>query len=268
MKEGLQRHLIGGALLLFTLFLIYFSQNSFIKPFFIFTVLALVAIALWELYEISKAKGYRPLSSLGIIGSSLLILSLVFGKEPQTPLLIFYGLMVAAFSHFLSKDQRPLLNLSITFFGLTYIALPLSCILLINYAPGIDGRVWLLYALLVTKSADVAAYYGGSLFGKRPLAPFVSPKKTVEGALFGLASSLIVSLLFTSFFPILSDLESIALGLTIGIMSQFGDLAESLLKRDALVKDSSRLPGLGGILDLCDSLVFTLPLVYFALRYL
>lgn len=264
--EPLMRFLIGGALLLLSLLLIAFSHSPYVKPLFIFSIIALVAVALAEFYEIAKAKGYRPLAPLAIASSSLLLLSLPFQQGGEIPLLLLYGMMALSFGHFLSKGERPLLNLSVTFFGMAYLTLPLACILLINYMQGVDGRLWLLYTLLVTKSGDIAAYYGGSLFGKRPLAPFVSPKKTVEGAAFGLAGSLLVSLLFTTLFPILNPLESIALGPAVGLMGQFGDLSESLLKRDALVKDSNRIPGLGGILDMCDSLVFTLPIVYFALK--
>jgi phosphatidate cytidylyltransferase len=125
----------------------------------------------------------------------------------------------------------------------------------------------------VTKITDVGAYFVGRLWGKTKLSPTLSPKKTVEGAAAGFISAVIASILihfagrqfFNSHFG-LSFVESIWLGMLIGVFGQIGDLAESLLKRDAVVKDSNTLPGLGGVLDMVDSLLFTAPIVYFFIR--
>jgi phosphatidate cytidylyltransferase len=155
------------------------------------------------------------------------------------------------------------------------LTLPISCALRINYFFPThaleDGRLWLAYVLLVTKMTDIGAYFCGKIFGKNKLAPSISPKKTVEGALGGLGAALLTSLIFaffaSHFAPFhMTFLQSIWIGITMSILAQLGDLSESLLKRDAGVKDSSHLPGLGGMLDIVDSLVFTLPLMYLLLK--
>ena len=166
-------------------------------------------------------------------------------------------------------------NLAITLFGIIYLTLPISCALRINYffpeQAAQDGRLWLAYVLLVTKMTDIGAYFCGKTLGKNKLAPSISPKKTIEGALGGLGAALITSLIFTllastlTIFP-MSFLQSIWIGIAMSVLAQLGDLSESLLKRDAGVKDSSHLPGLGGMLDIVDSLIFTLPLMYLLLK--
>jgi phosphatidate cytidylyltransferase len=123
-----------------------------------------------------------------------------------------------------------------------------------------------LYLLIVaTKATDTFAYFTGKTIGNIKLCPRISPNKTVEGALGGFAGCIISSVIFQHFF--MNELRfrhAIVIGILIGIVGQLGDLAESLLKRDADVKDSSdRLPGLGGILDLLDSVFFTAPVMYF-----
>ena len=129
--------------------------------------------------------------------------------------------------------------------------------------------------LVVTKITDVGAYFAGGLWGKRKLAPQISPGKTVEGALFGLFCALLASFAF----HLLSQYsgaqgfqlgvgEWMVLGMLLGVIGQFGDLSESLLKRDANKKDSNSLPGLGGVLDAVDSLLFTAPIIYFYIQYI
>jgi phosphatidate cytidylyltransferase len=126
--------------------------------------------------------------------------------------------------------------------------------------------------IAVTKITDVGAYFVGKLFGKHPLAPYLSPRKTIEGAIGGFCSAVALSLFFCiigrSVGWDLSVWHAAWLGMVIGILSQVGDLAESLLKRDAAVKDSNRIPGIGGVLDLLDSVLFTSPVVYFFIRAL
>ncbi|MBD2772833.1 phosphatidate cytidylyltransferase [Iningainema tapete] len=113
-------------------------------------------------------------------------------------------------------------------------------------------------------AADIGAYFVGKYFGKTPLSE-ISPKKTVEGAVFGVAASLVVAVAGAYYLNLpKTPFTGMALGLLIGIASILGDLTESMLKRDAGVKDSGQLiPGHGGILDRTDSYIFTAPLVYY-----
>jgi phosphatidate cytidylyltransferase len=149
----------------------------------------------------------------------------------------------------------------------------MGMILGILYSKGVDGRWWIAYLLVVTKITDIGAYFAGSLWGRRKLAPNISPKKTIEGAIVGLACALTASFVFglgigytTSFR--LGVFEWLFLGLILGVVGQFGDLSESLLKRDANKKDSNALPGLGGVLDSIDSILFNAPIIYIYLHFI
>ena len=139
-----------------------------------------------------------------------------------------------------------------------------------------DGRYWILLLLLLIWFNDSGAYLGGRAFGKRALAPRLSPKKTIEGSLAGLAASLLVVIIVSNlgfdhpeYGRLVADLlwfEWLALALLAGIFGPIGDLAESMLKRDAGVKDSgSVIPGHGGILDRVDSLMFAGPVIFIAI---
>lgn len=261
--------------------IILFSSNPVFQPIFVLFIAGFIGLALWEYYRLAEVKNFQPLTGLGLITNIAYVLSAYFAIFypyliflPESLLILFLALSLLAF---FKKRENPLANIAITGFGILYLTLPLTTIIAINYffhSNGAqDGRFWLIYLLAVTKSTDTGAYFIGKLFGKRKLAPHISPKKTVEGAIGGLGFALLASYLLyfiAKLFatpPIeLTFWESTWLGLTISVVAQFGDLAESLLKRDADVKDSSGLPGLGGFLDIVDSLVFTAPLLYLFLK--
>jgi phosphatidate cytidylyltransferase len=149
----------------------------------------------------------------------------------------------------------------------------MGMILGVLYMEGVDGRWWITYLLVVTKITDIGAYFGGNLWGRRKLAPNISPKKTIEGAVVGLGCAVLASFIFhlcseyTRYFR-LGVYEWVFLGLILGAVGQFGDLSESLLKRDANKKDSNALPGLGGVLDSLDSILFTAPIIYIYLQFI
>lgn len=154
-------------------------------------------------------------------------------------------------------------------FAMLYILVPIGMILSILYPEGVGSKgnvALVLYLVAVTKVADIGGYFMGRLFGKRKLAPKISPSKTIVGAIFGLMCSLVVSVVFASYINI-TTFEAIFLGLILGVVAELGDLAESVLKRDAHVKDSNQIPGLGGVLDLIDSLLFTTPILFAYFRF-
>ena len=146
-------------------------------------------------------------------------------------------------------------------FGILYIAWFLSFFIKIRYLTG--GFGLFLTAVLITKLGDIGAYLVGMRFGRTPLIPHVSPKKSIEGSLGGLLFSVLGALISRVFLNF-SYLHMIFLGIFLGILGQLGDLSESLIKRDCQVKDSGNLiAGMGGVLDLIDSLLFTGPVFYF-----
>ena len=153
-------------------------------------------------------------------------------------------------------DSPPIMILRISI----YLGLSLYYALQIRFLED-GGREWTLLLLLVVFATDTAAYLVGRAIGRTPLAPRISPNKTREGAVAGLAGAVVASVLGNSLLGLGAIIwEAAALGLIIGLLGQLGDLAESRMKRKADVKDSGWLiPGHGGILDRLDSIVYVLP---------
>lgn len=278
-KQFKQRLIVSNLGVLCLVFSIYYSYNSFFKPFFILLNAGIISLALVEYYHLARNKGFHPSIISGIGCSIAYILALAANFHDTLlsgiPFLILLTSFLIFFLTFFKQQSLALGNLAVTVFGIGYLTIPLGCAVCINYffpSQSLeDGRLWLAYVLLVSKMTDVGAYFCGKIFGKTKLAPSISPKKTVEGAIGGAVASLITSVLFTFFISHLAVfkmtfIQSIWIGLLLSILAQLGDLAESLLKRDAGVKDSGYLPGLGGMLDIVDSLVFTLPLMYLLLQ--
>lgn len=277
-----QRLIISCFSVFFVLLAIYFSYNPGFSPIFALLTAGLISAALWEYYSIAKTKGFQPLIKIGILGTLFYVFACYLRFQvPDAKFLpeIILGLtLIAAFLYYFIKGHDPFVNLAITAFGMLYITIPLSYMLNVNYfisEPFVaDGRFCLLYLLLVTKMTDTAAFFVGREVGRRKLSPYISPKKTWEGALGGLCGALAtgivlygISHLFFTTVPFnLSFFQTLWLSTLISVTAQFGDLAESLLKRDVGIKDSSYIPGLGGVLDIFDSLVFTSPLMYFFLE--
>ena len=238
--------------------LLVFAHSHLVQPLIILITSALSAIALWEFARLAKQKGVSVSSPLLAILGALTTAS--FGMH-----LFHWTFLLAAFLLFLLHFKRiegAIVDLGVSLFGLVYIALPLGMLLALLYSSKGDGRFWIIYLLAVTKSADIAAYMGGNLWGKKKLAPQISPSKTLVGALCGLTASVLASFVLSPFGSLHSH-QWIGLGITLGCVSIFGDLSESLLKRDAGIKDSGTIPGIGGVLDLLDSLLFAIPIVYF-----
>ncbi len=248
----------------------------------VLSVGGLVGIGVWEYARLAKAKSFCPsVKAMILIAMAEVFAFFAAHKHvviPEFPAIVLVlGAILFFILHFKGTSDA-LANVAIEFFGVCYVSVPLSCFLGILYpltSSGFDqdGRWWLVYLIFVTKITDVAAYFVGKIWGKRKLAPVLSPKKTVEGAIAGFISavgaSVAMSCLGKALAPMSFNLplmQAIFLGVFVGVLAQLGDLAESLLKRDAVVKDSNTLPGLGGVLDMVDSLLLTAPIVYFYLK--
>ncbi len=259
--------------------LIYLSWHPFFRPLFALVSSAAIALALWEFYRICELKGYEPLDTLGVLGAFVYAFSFYLQSEmPYTfylPQVLLYSLLVGGFIYYFAAGKRPLVNLAMTFFGFIYLAIPLSFALEIFYfhPDTEDGRWWFMCLIAVVKMTDIGAYVIGKQLGKTLMTPIISPKKTWEGSIGGFLIGILTSVLFFLMLghklaighgPV-SLSVAVGLGALLSIAAQFGDLAESLIKRDAGVKDSNQLPGLGGMLDILDSLVFAAPILYFYL---
>jgi phosphatidate cytidylyltransferase len=149
--------------------------------------------------------------------------------------------------------------------GPFYICLPLAFLVIIARLP--QGQMWIFFILAVTFAGDTASFYLGRRFGRHKLTQ-ISPGKTWEGSLGGIIANAITAGIFGFlFFPSLSITSIMVLAIAIGISGQFGDLAESMLKRISNIKDSGKiLPGHGGMLDRIDSLLFSIPVLYLYLN--
>jgi phosphatidate cytidylyltransferase len=242
------------------------------------------ALAARELYSMAELKGARPLVWPGAAGAAgFVLLALLFGDSSPEPAglgvyaAVFTILVAAAAIWTRGVEGQPLLSTAVTVFGAVYTGGLLSYGVLLRHLPEVTGPLHgaaLLFApILLTWSSDTFAYFVGRAFGRRKLIPKVSPGKTVEGAAGAVVGTIVVAVAYAQVlqqFPGLSMGVPMAalFGLVISVAAQLGDLAESLLKRDAGVKDSGRLlPGHGGALDRFDSLLFTLPIAYLFFRY-
>lgn len=268
-----QRLLFGSAGLALLGLAITFAHHQYARWIFILLCLAMICGGLWEFYRIAKEKGYLPLSKIGVISTGLYVIGFYLSTQLPSlkalPQAILGATLIAAFIYYFIKGTDPFVNLALTLFGIFYLTVPLSTSIGIVYFPQVDGRWWFVYALAVTKVTDIAAYVFGKLWGSNQLTPYISPKKTWEGALGGFAAAVAMSFFLNQWIPLgLSPIGSLCLGAVTSGLAQFGDLAESLLKRDSGVKDSNQLPGLGGLLDVLDSLVFTLPFIFLFLKFI
>jgi len=152
--------------------------------------------------------------------------------------------------------------------GMLYVGLTLSYLVLVRLLP--EGESLLFFLLLVTWAADTGAYYVGTLYGQRALAPRISPKKTAEGLAGGFIGATIVAFVARwTFVPEFSNLDTLVLALVLTLAGLWGDLVESAIKRGVGVKDSGGLlPGHGGMLDRLDSLLFTAPAFYYYVTFM
>lgn len=281
--NNFQQRAIFGTIGIIVVFGTILLSHSYPFEYLFISLLALSqAIALWEFYHLAKAKGFMPMTSLGVGFSSAFIILRFFAlKFPELTIfseLLLYPFAITVFLAAFRRHEAAIVNLAVTFFGFLYITLPLSLLLDINYSLTShtiqQSSFWLIFLLSVTKITDVFAYFTGKKFGTKQIAPILSPKKTVEGTIGGLIGALLTGMVFYFFMhtlpepviPSISFTEMALLGVTLGAIGTIGDLAESLFKRDARVKDSNSLPGFGGMLDIVDSVLFTAPLLYIYLR--
>ena len=247
-------------------------------PLYVFVTLV-VLFGLREYHGIAAARSLDPNWFIGVPAAFLLCLdawleSGAHAVEILTALL----LLTAAAEVFRTRTQSHFNNIAATMFGVMYIGLLGSHLILLGRWPVDDPAVteWgeraiapVLLAFAIPWSYDAFAYFTGKLLGRHKLLPRVSAGKTVEGTIGGLFGA--VGFMFAlryALFPFLGPLHCIVLGAAGGMIAQIGDLVESLLKRDAGMKDSSRIiPGHGGILDRFDSVFFAAPFVYYYLVY-
>lgn len=239
------------------------------KPAFIAVLLVFTFLALYEFFCMVEKKGIATYKYFGSIVGIIIPLSIFYKFELTKgwELLFIVLALITLFVLQISKKDttQAVFSISTTLFGVMYISWLFSFLIKIRLLP--HGAALVGAVILITKASDIGAFLIGSRFGKHALLPRISPKKSVEGVMGAIMFGILAAFASSIFLPasyIFSPARLLFIGFSLSILSQLGDLSESLIKRDCLAKDSSKLiPGIGGMMDLIDSLLFTGPVFYF-----
>lgn len=254
---------VGSALAVFGLFL-----GSLLLGGWWFTafVILVMVVSVGEFYSTLRTRGYRPLALFGLLG----VVLMGVGAHNAGPMAIAGWAAAASAGTILFFSLTPrryaLANTAVTILGIAWVGM-LSFAILIAGGPHPVSQIMFLVILIAGN--DIAAYFVGRSLGRRPLAPKVSPGKTVEGFVGGLIIGIIIAAVLAVFPPWeeIGVTRAIVTALIVGLISPIGDLAESMVKRALGVKDmGSVLPGHGGMLDRIDGFLFAVPAVYVLFR--
>lgn len=282
------RRLVTSVILWTVIIASLFSGHALISNgVFLLIMVLLAAAGLMEFYGLAEKRGLVCFKWCGLFGGVLLMTGTFLNltghlgtsgsparvNDFETGFLILFVLGLCV-RQFVSKSNTAgMAAIATTLFGLMYVPWLLNFVQKINFFPGVEGKFFLLYFVLVTKFSDTGAYAVGSLIGRHKMIPRISPGKTWEGFGGAIFLSTVSSLVFAHFFGGrmfgMNWVHAIILGVLLSSTAVIGDLIESLFKREAGVKDSGKFfPGIGGILDLLDSLLFNAPIMYLYLRHI
>jgi len=233
---------------------------------------ALIGAAAHEFYVMTRSGGARPSTFWGVL-ASVAAFNLPWMAEGLENWTLDTGLLAAlllvAFigvgRRFGREKPDAVRDVAVTLFGAFYVGVLGGYIVRIHSLSAEYGAIFVLYFVAVSKTADIGGYLSGKFLGRHKLAPAVSPNKTVEGSLGGLALSLVAAFVLAGLLPWRLSLPwTIAFAVLVNAASQFGDLAESMLKRGCNVKDSAViLPKVCGALDLIDSILISAPVGFY-----
>ena len=281
-RTFIKRTLSWAALWITALALIYYGPPT----------LSLIFIALfglagqWEFYRAQEEKGHKVFKQSGLFcGASIYACTwyfLIHAEEKAR--FVHFGLelvlvfsVLGAFIRLVMVEEvhrAPITTAALSFLGLMYAPFLFNFVALLAFMPGdpAENRFLLIYLLAVTKFSDVGAYVVGSVLGRHKMIPRISPGKTWEGFAGAILTSLAISVALTWAMDRhalrLSLSSAVILGVLLPLISVMGDLAESVVKRDASIKDSGHtIPGIGGALDLIDSILFTAPVLYVYVQF-
>ncbi|MGZ4965771.1 MAG: phosphatidate cytidylyltransferase [Chthoniobacterales bacterium] len=254
---------------------------------FFLLIAAFGLLMLWEFYGMLDHKGLPNFKITAMISGAIMLGGSFYYFSHFGPahsydfeVAVLLGFLLTVFTRQMFerlRDDFPLRTMAYTLFGLLYVIWLFNFTTKIVYvvprspSGAVTGQFYVLYLIAITKFSDMGAYLTGSVIGKHQMVPHISPKKTWEGFAGALFFSLLASWGLLALMPnklsALNWTHATALGLLLGFAAVVGDLAESIIKRSTGVKDSGNLlPGIGGALDLIDSLLFTAPLLFFYLR--
>ncbi len=254
---------------------------------FVGLIAAFGLLTLWEFYGMLDHKGLPNFKITAMVCGAIMLIGSFYYFSKVGPahsydfeMAVLLGFLLTVFARQMFdslRDDAPLRTMAYTVFGLLYVLWLYNFVTKIVYvvprspSGAVTGQFYVLYLIAVTKFSDMGAYLTGSAIGRHQMIPHISPKKTWEGFAGALLFSLLASWGLFKVMPqhlaALNWTHATVLGLLLGFAAVIGDLAESIVKRSTGVKDSGNfLPGIGGALDLIDSLLFTAPLLFFYLR--
>jgi len=257
------------------------------EQLFFVTIAGIGLLGLWEYYEMLDRRGVPNFKLTALICAVVFFAASFYTFRSYGPeksydfeiaVLVVFLLVVFGRQMFQrTRDRNPLETMAYTLFGLLYVVWLFNFLTKIVYLPPrgslgeTTGQYYVLYLLLVTKFSDMGAYLAGSLFGKHKLVPHISPHKSWEGLVGAIvlatAGSFGLWMLIPNRLSVFTATDVAVLGVLLGGAAVIGDLAESIVKRGVEAKDSGGLlPGIGGVLDLIDSLLFTAPILFFYMR--
>jgi len=282
------RRLITTVILWTVILAALFSSNLWISNGVFLLIVFLLALAgLAEFYGLAEKRGLACFKWCGLLGGALLMVGTFLNltghlgtsgsparvNDFETGFIILFVLGLCVRQLVSRGNNTGMVAIATTLLGLMYVPWLLNFIQKINFFPDVEGKYFLLYFVLLTKFSDTGAYVVGSLIGRHKMIPRISPGKTWEGLGGAIFLSTMASLVFVYFFGDkmtgMNWFHAIVLGVLLSVTAVIGDLLESLFKREAGVKDSGRFfPGIGGILDLLDSLLFNAPIMYLYLRHI
>jgi phosphatidate cytidylyltransferase len=267
------------------------SGNALVSDgIFILLIFVLAMAGLAEFYGLAEKRGLASFKWCGLFGGALLMVGTFLNvtghlgtsngsparvNDFETGFIILFVLGLCVRQLASKASASGITAIATTLFGLMYVPWLLNFIQKINFFPGLggDGKYFVLYFILITKFSDMGAYLTGSLIGRHKMIPRISPGKTWEGFGGAIFLSTVSSLVFVHFLGGkmfgMNWIHAVILGIVLSSTAVVGDLIESLFKREAGLKDSGNFfPGIGGILDLLDSLLFNAPIMYLYLRHI
>ena len=233
-------------------------------------VTVVVVLAAGELFAAMRVAGHHPATLVGLVACASLVTAAYWRGETAIPLVLVLTVVVGFLWYAVTpRPVAPTLNTAMTVLGVAYVGVFGAYAALLLAGP--DGVGAFIGVVLAVVANDVGALAVGSKFGRHPLAPSISPRKTWEGAAGGAAASVVASVVVLAMIGLApwDGGSALALGLLVAVVAPIGDLCESMIKRDLGIKDmGSVLPGHGGLLDRFDALLFALPAAYYLCRVL